>query len=98
MVLFQPPGQDQAGGQPAARRDRSRHRRGDAYIAPSGSGPPPPSVQVVHVSSHDGFNQGDVGIRAAGGLGIAMLDTAGGSLSSACAVITSTPPRDRRAR
>jgi hypothetical protein len=80
MTSYNHPIKCRAGGQPAARRDRSRGRRG-AYIAPGASGPPPPSVQVVPVSSHDGFNRGDAGIRAAGGVGIAMPATGGGLLA-----------------
>jgi hypothetical protein len=76
MIPLQAPKQDRGGGQPAARRDGSRHRRGDAYIPPSASGPPPPTVQVV--SSHDGVNRGDARVGAVGGVGVAML--AGGGL------------------
>ena len=54
--------------------DRSRHPRGDAYIPPNASGPPPPTV----VSSQGGVNWRDAGIGAVGGIGIAMLATGGG--------------------
>jgi len=42
------PKQDRGGGQPAARRDRSRHRRGDAHIPLNASGPTPRRYRSSH--------------------------------------------------
>ena len=98
MSRTNPPIQRRHGGQPVARRDRSRHRRGDAYIASSASGPPPPSVQVVHVSSHHGVNGATRGSGQPAASGSRCGPPAVASSPSACPAITSTPPRDRRTR
>ena len=85
-----------AGGQPVARRDCSRHRRGDAYIRRVGTADPVGAGRASLIARC--FNWGDAGIGAADGIGIPMLATGGGPAPSACAVITSAPPHDRRAR
>jgi hypothetical protein len=40
----------------------------------------PPAVQVIRVSEHGGFDWGDAGIGAAGGIGLSMLAVGGGLL------------------
>ena len=63
-----------AGGQPVARRDRSRHRRGDAYMR-VGTADPVGAGRASLIARC--FNWGDAGIGVAGGTGIAMLATGG---------------------
>jgi hypothetical protein len=40
--------------------------------------PAPPAVQVIRVAAPAGFDWGDAGIGAAGGLGLSMLAVGGG--------------------
>ena len=55
-----------------------------------GYGPsPPPTIQIVRTSEHGGFEWGDAGIGAAGGVGLSML-LLGGSF-----VITGGQRRER---
>ena len=44
---------------------------------------PPPAVQIVRVSTHDGFDWGDASIGAAGALGLSMVAIGGGLVIAA---------------
>ncbi len=46
--------------------------------APTGTTSPQPAVEIVRVSAPGGFDWGDAGIGAAGGLGLTMLAAGGG--------------------
>ena len=69
--------------------------------------PTTPAVHVIRVSAHGGFDWGDAGIAAAGGLGLSVLALGGGlviaqhrgrrSKSTARDVVTITEPDASRA-